>query len=240
MLNIALCDDDPGALSHTKALLAEYLDGKGPYAISQFSGAMALLDAMRAKSFSLLLLDILMPGLTGMQAARELRRCDRETKIIFLTSSPEFAVESYRVEAFSYLLKPVHREELFPVLDKFFLQLRQTEKTVLLSTPDGLLRLPCGRIEVLEINSKKLLFCLTDGSQRQISGTLAEFEPTLLESGSFVKVHRSYLVNMDCIRQLGTGTLVTYSGRTVPISRLLVSGVRQTYLNYLFQKEGRA
>lgn len=237
MLNIALCDDDPGALSHAKALLAEYLEGKGPYAISQFSGAMALLDAMRAKSFSLLLLDILMPGLTGMQAARELRRCDRETKIIFLTSSPEFAVESYRVEAFSYLLKPVHREDLFPVLDRFFLQLRQAEKTVLLSTPEGLLRLPCDQIEVLEINSKKLLFCLTDGTQRQISGTLAEFEPALLESGSFVKVHRSYLVNMDCIRQLGTGTLVTYSGRTVPISRLLVSGVRQTYLNYLFQKE---
>ena len=237
MLNIALCDDDPGALSHTKALFAEYLEGKGPYAISQFSGAMALLDAMRAKSFSLLLLDILMPGLTGMQAARELRRCDRETKIIFLTSSPEFAVESYRVEAFSYLLKPVHREDLFPVLDRFFLQLRQAEKTVLLSTPEGLLRLPCDQIEVLEINSKKLLFCLTDGTQRQISGTLAEFEPTLLESGSFVKVHRSYLVNMDCIRQLGTGTLVTYSGQTVPISRLLVSGVRQTYLNYLFQKE---
>lgn len=237
MLNIALCDDDPGALSHAKALLAEYLEGKGPYAISQFSGAMALLDAMRAKSFSLLLLDILMPGLTGIQAARELRRCDRETKIIFLTSSPEFAVESYRVEAFSYLLKPIHREDLFPVLDRYFLQLRQAEKTVLLSTPEGLLRLPCDQIEVLEINSKKLLFCLTDGTQRQISGTLAEFETTLLESGSFVKVHRSYLVNMDCIRQLGTGTLVTYSGRTVPISRLLVSGVRQTYLNYLFQKE---
>ena len=239
MLKIALCDDDAAAREHIGRLLEEYLREKGlSYRLYPFSGAMALLDAMERERFSALVLDILMPGLTGIQAARELRRLDRNMPILFLTSSPEFGVESYQVEAFSYLLKPVHRQDLTPVLDRLLVQLRHEAETLLLPTPSGLLRLPCGSIEVLEINSRKLLFYLEDGSQTQISGTLAEYEPQLMKTGSFLKVHRSYLVNMAAIQRLGNLELTTYSGRTVPISRLLSGTVRQQYMDYLFQKEG--
>ena len=239
MLKIALCDDDAAAREHIGKLLEEYLTEKGlPYRLYPFSGAMALLDALERERFSALVLDILMPGLTGIQAARELRRFDRNMPILFLTSSPEFAVESYQVEAFSYLLKPVHRQDLAPVLDRLLVRLRHEAETLLLSTSSGLLRLPWGSIEVLEINSRKLLFYLEDGSQTQISGTLAEYEPQLMKTGSFLKVHRSYLVNMAAIQRLGSLELTTYSGRTVPISRLLSGTVRQQYMDFLFQKEG--
>lgn len=76
------------------------------------------MDALRGVNYQLLLLDILMPGFTGIQAAREIRTFDSETKIIFLTSSPEFAVESYGVDAFYYLLKHIREGDLFPVLDR--------------------------------------------------------------------------------------------------------------------------
>ena len=238
MLKIAVCDDDNGELSLITALLEQYQAQKHIAAhIELFHNAIELMEALRSTNYQLLLLDILMPGFTGIQAARELRTFDSETKIIFLTSSPEFAVESYRVDAFNYLLKPIMRSDLFPVLDRLLLQLHRAEDTLLLTMPSGLVRLPYSHIEVLEVNSKHLLFYLTDGSLREISGTLSQYEPQLLEHGGFVKAHRSYLVNMDYIRLFRSNELITFSGRAVPVSRLLSAAVRKEYLDFLFQKE---
>ena len=240
MLKIAVCDDDNGELSHVKALLEQYQSQKRiGMRIELFHSAMELMEALHSADYQLLLLDILMPGFTGIQAARELRGFDKETKIIFLTSSPEFAVESYQVDAFYYLLKPIRAEDLFPVLDRLLGQLRRAEDTLLLTLSSGVLRLPFSDIEVLEINSKRLLFYLTDGSIREIPGTLTQYEPQLLGQEGFAKVHRSYLVNMEHIRQFQTSQLITYSGRTVPVSRLLSGAVRKEYLDYLFRKEDR-
>lgn len=125
------------------------------------------------------------------------------------------------------------------VLDRLLLQLHRAGDTLLLAMPSGLVRLPYSDIEVLEVNSKRLLFYLTDGSLREIPGTLTQYEPQLLGHGGFVKVHRSYLVNMDHIRHFRSNELVTCSGRAVPVSRLLSAAVRKEYLDFLFQKEDR-
>ena len=95
MLKIAVCDDDSGERAHVTALLKQYQAQNHLAArIDAFSSAVELMEALHGVNYDLLLLDILMPGFTGIQAAREIRGFDRETKIIFLTSSPEFAVES--------------------------------------------------------------------------------------------------------------------------------------------------
>lgn len=238
MLKIAVCDDDNGELSHITALLEQYQARKRvALRIELFHNATELMEALRGTNYQLLLLDILMPGFTGIQAARELRAFDSETKIIFLTSSPEFAVESYRVDAFYYLLKPIGADDLFPVLDRLLGQLHRAEETLLLTMPAGLVRLPYSSIEVLEVNSKHLLFYLNDGSLREISGTLTQYEPQLLGHGGFVKVHRSYLVNMDYIQHFKGNELTTCSGVTVPVSRLLSNQVHKDYMDFLFQKE---
>lgn len=239
MMKIAVCDDDTAMAAYLEGLLEQYAQTHGTALRTEcFHSALALMDRLRETDFDLLLLDILMPGLTGIQAARDIRAFDRETSIVFLTASPEFAVESYAVEAFSYLLKPIRKEALFPVLEKLERQKSRREETLLLPTPSGLLRLAYSDIEILEVNSKRLLFYLADGSVQQISGTLAEFEPQLLKSSAFFKVHRSYVVNLDCVRNLGAGELTTYSGKTVPVSRLLAPAVRKAYLDFLFGKEG--
>lgn len=238
MLKIGVCDDDIGELSHVTALLEQYQAQKQiPAQVDVFHNAMDLMEALRRVNYQLLLLDILMPGFTGIQAAREIRTFDSETKIIFLTSSPEFAVESYGVDAFYYLLKPIREGNFFPVLDKLLQQFRRSEDALLLTMPSGVLRLPYSRMEVLEVNSKRLRFYLNDGSIREIHGTLSQYEPQLLERREFVKVHRSYLVNMDYIQHLKGTELITYSGVTVPISRLLSNQVRKEYMDFLFQKE---
>jgi len=239
MLKIALCDDDNSDLSHVRTLLETYqMRNHMAMRVDTFHNAIDMMEALHTENYQLLILDILMPGFTGIQAARELRSFDNETRIVFLTSSPAYAVESYRLNAFYYLLKPVSEEELFSVLDKLVRQLSAKEETLLLTLSTGLIRLPHSRIEVLEVNSRHLIFYLSDGSLREINGTLTEYEPQLLKTGAFIKVHRSYIVNMDYILHLKGNELITYSGKSIPVSRLLANQVRKAYMDYLFRKEG--
>ena len=238
MLKIAVCDDEQRERDYAAGLVKEYLAENHIAArVDVFHSAVELMEALHHDNYGLLFLDILMPGFSGIQAARELRNFDSETGIVFLTSSPEFAVESYRLDAFYYLLKPLDREELFLVLDRFLRQRQRSGEALLLNTASGLVRLSCGRIEAVEVNSRHLLFYLNDGSVREIPGTLTEYEPQLLKTGAFVKVHRSYLVNMDYIQHLQGAELTTSGGKKVPVSRLLSNQVRKEYMDYLFRKE---
>ena len=212
MLRIAACDDDEKERLRIAELLGRYREEKNaPLRFDVYRSGVELLEAREQIPYDLLLLDILMPGLSGMDAAKEIRLTDGETKLIFLTSSPEFAVESYSVEAYSYLLKPVTAEKLFPLLDRLFSEQRQSEQVLTLMRPAGVMRIPFSK--------------------------LSELEETLLSREEFVKVHRSYLVNMSQIQSLSAGELTTYAGQRVPVSRLLQTQVRDRYMNYLFAEK---
>jgi len=239
MLRLAICDDDMQELSRISSLLHRYRAEKDVvFKYDSFFSAIELLDAMKRLEYHILLLDVFMPGISGIQAAREIRSFDDSIKIIFLTSSSEFAVESYAVNAHYYLLKPGKEEVLFPILDRIFQDAQRGEEALHIQSPSGYMRLPYSRIEFLEVLSKKLLFHLSDGSVKEFSGSLAEYEGRFLSRHEFVKVHRSYIVNMEYIRQLQQKMLVTCAGQAVPVSRLLYAGVRESYMQHLFLEKG--
>ncbi len=239
MLKIAACDDDLLELSRISSLLNQYQTEKQPaFQYDIFTNAIDLLEEMKRNAYHILLLDVLMPGLNGIEAAREIRVFDEEIKIIFLTSSKEFAVESYAVDAHYYMLKPGTAQKLFPILDRIFLEEQREQDALYLKTPSGITRMPFNRIEVLEVFSKKLRFHLADGTVKEISGSLTDFEVELLHREEFIKVHRSYLVNMKSILSFNAKELATCAGQAVPISRLLYSQVREAYMQYLFKEKG--
>ena len=112
MLRLSICDDEARCRERVAALVAEYGRARGCALSAEcFSGAAQLLDS--GGRFDIYLLDILMPGLSDMDLASELRQTDETADIVFLTSSPEFALEGYAVRPLDYLLKPVDRDRLF-------------------------------------------------------------------------------------------------------------------------------
>jgi DNA-binding LytR/AlgR family response regulator len=127
---------------------------------------------------------------------------------------------------------------VFPILDRIFLDAQPREDTLTLKLPSGFMRLPFSTLEYLEVVSKKLLFHLSDGSVKEISGALSDFGARLICRDDFIKVHRSYIVNMEHIRLLNARELTTYTNRTVPISRLLYAQVKEAYMRYLFLEKG--
>ena len=119
MKTIAFCDDDISILQELQTLFNQYCaDRAEEINCSMFHSPLELLHVMECKNrFDILFLDVLMPGENGIDAASEIRKLDNNVKIIFLTSSAEFAVQSYAVGAYFYQLKPICKEGFFRLMD---------------------------------------------------------------------------------------------------------------------------
>lgn len=116
-MNIAICDDDLLYMNQVKEMIEKW--GKEHHedvSIYLFNHGDALINSYQKSHIEVILLDIIMPLLNGMETAHEIRKNDSVVKIIFLTSSPEFALESYDVKASGYLLKPTTYEKLCSLL----------------------------------------------------------------------------------------------------------------------------
>ena len=238
MLKIAVCDDSRELLEKVEKDLHEYESVRStPVTVHTYTNAVDLLDGLKKTDYDILILDIIMPGFTGMQAAHEIRKFNEEIKIIFLTSSKEFAIESYSVGAYYYLLKPVLNEKLFSVLDKVVSEITSKQESCVIYTHMGIVNIPFAKIECLEVYNKHLVFHLSDGSTKETRGALTDYENVFLERKEFLKIHRSYILNMDYIHSIEAGEITTYSGKIFPVSRLLAKDIKEHYMNYMFTKE---
>jgi len=237
MLRIAICDDNSRDLSHITSLVESYRKNKKTDIVyMSFLNAIDLLESLKKREYDLLLLDVLMPGFNGLQAAHELRKQNDKIEIIFLTSSPEYAVESYNVRAHHYLLKPATEDKLFPLLDKLIEKLKKPEEAIIVKSSSSVFTIPYKNIEYVEINAKTIYFYLTDNDVKKVSGSMAEYEALLLKRSGFIKVHRSYLVNLHWVQQLNQKELITLTGRKVPIARTVYTQIRTAYTQFLFKE----
>lgn len=117
-LKIAVCDDDNFFLGQAEHAVKRWAEEQDlTVELQLFDNGDSLLTVSRTEQFDVLLLDIMMPLFNGMELAHVIRETNTAVKIVFLTSSPEFAVESYDVKASGYLLKPLQYEKLCSVLD---------------------------------------------------------------------------------------------------------------------------
>ena len=236
-MRIAICDDDKRELLQIVTLVESFRhERKAELTYTSFQNATDLLVSMESGDYDLLLLDVLMPGVNGMQAAREIREHNSRTEIVFLTSSPEYAVESYSVRAHHYLLKPATEDKLFPVLDRLLDNFKKPEDALRIRMQSRVFSLPYSKMEYVEVNAKTLFFYLTDGGVRDVPGSLADYEQVLLKRPGFMKVHRSYLVNLQWVQELRQGELLTVGGRRVPVSRTAYPQVRTAFTQFLFEE----
>lgn len=236
---IAACDDSAEDLAALSALLERWQkERQTPLRFRTFHSASTLLDSAEREPFTLYLLDIMMPGISGMSAAKELRALRSDADIVFLTSSPGFAYESYSVHAMDYLLKPVVAPALFAILDRLAQREQRPQEGLTLKSGAALLRVPFRQLAFVEVTGRRLHFNLADGSTYDITGTLSEYEPLLLNRIEFVRPHRSYIVNLYQIAALSPKEIQTFSGNRLPVSRLLYPQLQKDYLQLLFSKEG--
>lgn len=236
-MRIAICDDDEQELARLAGLVAEYQLSRGESLNCRpFHSGIDFLCDVKGGEYDLVLLDVLLPGVGGIQIAQELRKLDQSVKLIFISSSPEFAVESYHVGAYHYLLKPTDADSLFPLLDRVESELSaQEEQGFILKSREGIVRISYARLEYVEVINKTVFFHFSDGEIREAAAALADFEAVLLTRPEFLKTHRSYLINLDYVESIGINCVVTRNGHSVPVSRKRRSEVREVYMRFIHQ-----
>ena len=166
MVKIAFCDDDIAVVRQIAALLNKYRETRDqPMECHAFESSLYLLSAMeQGLRPYVLLLDVIMPVENGISAAREIREYDRNVKIIFLTSSAEYAVQSYTVDAYYYQLKPIREETFFQVLDSVLDECcRSAENSVMLRCKSGIVRVRLEKLMYCEVVGRTLLLHLDNG-----------------------------------------------------------------------------
>ena len=232
---LAVCDDDRAELDMLLSLLDQWqAEHDIPLRRMVFQSAVELVECALQEGFTLYLLDVMMPGVDGLEAAREIRSFDGAADIEFLTTSPGFAYESYGVRALEYLLKPVSAKLLFPLLDRLYQREQNPQDGLTVRSEGVLVRLPFSQLSYVEVMGKHLFFHMTDDSVHEVVGALKEYEGALLARPEFMRTHRSYIVNMLQAEKLSPAGVVTFSGRSVPVSRLLYNQLQKDYLELLF------
>ena len=238
MLHIAICDDEPGQLAGLEALLREYLRARPSLAgqVTPFSDSCALVEAARERGgFDLYLLDVLLPGMGGIQAGLRLRELGDGGQIIYLTASSEYAVDSYTVGAFFYLLKPVGRETLFQVLDRAVeQQLCRRAEGVVVPTREGPRRLLLEQIYYAERVGRCIRYYCAGKTVDSVTlrTSFREAAAPLLADGRFCLCGASYLFNLQHVAGVEARSAVLDSGVRVPLPRTARAGFQEAWARF--------
>lgn len=239
-MRIVICDDDPICQRTAVAAVEAWAaDCHQRAEIAVFDNGDDLIEHLQQKPASILLLDIFMPVFSGMDIAREIRSFDQDLIIVFLTSSPEYAIESYDVRASGYLLKPLDRDKLCTVLDRCLKDLEPLPKRIILRTVGGYLSQQISEIECVEAQNKTMIITRTDGGYLESMDTLSNLEQKLTIEAGFFKCHRSYLVNLFAVEHFNMTQIITKSGRNIPIARGYGKAFKDAYFTLMFRDQER-
>ncbi len=237
-MRIAICDDDKRELLFIRQFVDEFLscDFVGnKIEVFSFESSIELIKQLEiGKHFDIFLLDVVMPDMNGMELAAEIRSKDTVAKIIFLTSSSEFAVKSYSVGAFNYLLKPVQQNELFSVLEKACYDICcNLKEYIIVKTSNELSKVFFNTLIYVEVIGRMIYFYEKNGNVVVCTSSISQVEEKLLTDKRFIKPHRSYIVNMDYVRTLAKDGFVTLSNQFIPVSRKVYKEVKHAFFEYL-------
>ena len=228
-LTIAICDDNESQISELRRLLGEWSADK-PFAlvIDEYISAESFLFSYPDKPCDLILLDIEMNGINGMELAKKLRSDGDMLPIVFITGYSDYMSDGYEVEALHYLLKPVDKTKLFSVLDRY-IKRRAPESEIMLTCDEGSLHISHEMIVYCEAVGKKTHMHMRDKVIVCNSG-ISTMKNMLPEE--FVFCHRSYIVNMRYVRSIGKTDIMLDSGEKIPLSRRLYKEVNERFIRY--------
>lgn len=229
MIKIAICDDDPNVRKTVKYYLDQYANAHSVSFDVLFCGNGD--ELLGIAPCDLILLDIDMPGLNGMLAARKLREREDEAVIIFITNMVQYALEGYEVKAYHFIKKPVQYVQFAHVLQGA-LQLIDEKADSFLSVKNGS---GIHHIRVQDIvfaeTCKGHVLLHTQHKKTEYYDTMFSIEKAL-EGRHFFRCHTSYLINLACIEQLGATEVLLMGGHRIPVSKHRRRELVQTITDY--------
>lgn len=216
-IKICICDDSSEERAAINALVKEWSRRSGTaVTVKEFPTAEAFLFGYEDLAPDIVLLDIEMPGMNGVELAKRLRAGNKLIQIAFITGYSEYIAEGYEVAALHYLLKPVSPEKLFTTLDRAMERLETDGRKILLETSSETVLLPVYEIRYIEVI--KNYITIHGESDYTVKKSLKEIEGELGDE-RFIRVGRSYIVNLQYVSRVTRSEIFLRGGEMVPLPR---------------------
>ncbi len=231
-MRIAICDDE----EVQQKLLGKYLsewaeENKVSLELKLFSSGEEFAFCWEDdRNYDLLILDIEMGKMNGMELAASIRRQDEEIPVLFVTGYDNYMSQGYEVSALHYLMKPVHKEKLFAVLDKLGRKEKQEPKLLFL-TESGAVSLPVSKVWYVEARAHRCIL-YTEDEEYILRSSMGEIVQYLEEYQGFVRCHRSYMVNVRHISAIIKPEVILDDKRRLPVSRSAEKEVNRTFIEF--------
>lgn len=235
-MNIAIIDDSEMDRQKLSDYIMRYCRTHTIFAeLEQFCNGETFLAVFSRKDFDVIFLDIIMDGIDGMDTARRIRGHDASCLLIFTTTSQDFAVESFRVRAFDYLVKPFEYVQFEEVMDLCEAALLRYARYIEVKEGRENVRILLRDILYADYSNH---YVQIHTKRRMIRTYIpfGEFSPMLLSQPQFLYCYRNCIVNLDEVASLDEKDFILHSGERVPIGRTLRPTVRQRYADYAFEK----
>lgn len=223
-LKIAICDDNEKQVEYLRTLVSAWTSIGGHICMmNTFPSAESFLFTYSEdKAWDILLLDIEMGCMNGVELAKTIRQTNNTVQIIFITGFPDFIAEGYEVSALHYLMKPVSEEKLHAVLDRAVSNLNKAEKRLCVTFDRQTDYVPISRITHIEAQKQYVVIHTVNETYRMKS-SLASVEKQLDEY--FFKCQRSFLVNLRYVKRIKGDCVVLKNEEEVPISRSMAEKI---------------
>ena len=237
-MNIAVCDNEISQTSCISDILSAYrADKMIALDWTTFQSGFALLSALdQGEIFDAVLLDIYMDDMNGMEVAKRIRAMSSSMHIVFITSTPIFAVESYAVEAVDYLLKPVTEERLFQTMDRLVDRMANTTEQgfAVKDTTGRVTKVIWSQLMYLEAMGHYVVLHHANGTTTKTLASFSALAETLLAQEDFVQSHRSYIVNLRYIHRVGKHELVMPNGAQIPLPKSRYQQLYDRFRAFIF------
>ena len=235
MIKIAICDDECKFLDSAEEMLKQYLSDNGISAQADlFRIPLELIDAIeKGMRYDIYLLDIYMPGISGMSIATELRSRDIKSPIIFLTSSTDHALEAFGVNATHYLLKPYTKTNFYVGMDKAMQSITShKDDSIVLKVDNEYRSISISKILYCEAEDKYQRLYLANGERLLVRITGTELYKQLSEFDCFYRCGRAHIVNLDHISKVSQDGAAFKDGVQLGLPHAVLAGLRKAFFDY--------
>lgn len=231
MINIGVCDDESVHRNKIKEILLDILKTFNlEYKIHEYDSGESLLENYPS-NLDILIIDIQMKSINGMDTARKIRENDDDVEIIFMTSFAEFMQDGYEVRAYRYLLKPINENKIMKHITPCIKDImRKRSNYITLNIRNYIDRIKIDSILYIETNRPNVLIYTNDNIY-SIKMSMSKIEKELKDCG-FFRCHASYMINLSKVESM-YGNTVTVGGKDIQISKYRVKDLKLAITNIL-------
>ena len=233
MIRILICDNDTAFMDHIEEILSETED----IVTMKMQFSLKFMDEVKRNPYDIIIMNTEFGIGSGISAASKIREFDNEVKIVFIASDTKYCLESYSVNAFGFMLKPVNSDDFCALIQRCIAQISaDNDRFVCLPIKSGFIKIDYSSIEYIDVYNKNIEYHFSNGETASCTGYIKNVEETVNKFPCFYRVLRSCIINMNHVSKFEHGNIHMNSGDVISVGKNKSKEVKDHIYKWLTDK----